>query len=166
MKKNYIGKIFSLESFEVNDGNVQAYSAIKNIVDKERKIYNPLFIYGDHGLGKTHLLKALIAENSKLKCKYITVDNFLNTFTEHMQFQTMDLFRKEFLELDILCIDDFESIVNKSATQEELLNVITNLMNLDKVIVFSSSKSYTELSLLEKLSSVIQHGEVVEIKNS
>jgi chromosomal replication initiation ATPase DnaA len=78
METNYIGKKFLFENFEVRENNTKVLKATQNILLKEKKVYNPLYISGYHGSGKTHLLKAIVTENSSLNCKGLV--NFRGCF--------------------------------------------------------------------------------------
>ena len=162
MRTNYIGKKFLFENFEVCENNTKVLKVAQNIFLKEEKVYNPLYISGNHGSGKTHLLKAIVTESSSLNCKYISMFDLLNNFTENICSQTMDTFRESYFKLDILCIDNFEYIVDKEATQEEVFNIFSNLINYDKVIVIASSKRLDELSLSKSLKSLITYGQNIE----
>jgi chromosomal replication initiator protein len=164
MKSNYIGKEFKLKNFKINDNNSNAYKEIENIVKNGDTIYTPLCLFGLNGVGKTHLLKAVISSESYSKLLYTTIYDFLNSFTDSMINQTMGSFREKYLKLDILLIDDFEFIVNKEGTQEEMYQIFKHLTDLNKVIIIASSFEYSKLSLIPKLDSLLKHGNIINIK--
>ena len=166
MKKNHIGKKFLFKNFEINESNTKAFNAVQNIISKEEIIYNPLYLSGYNGSGKTHLLKALATETSNLNCKYISMYDFLNSFTENIRSQTMSTFRESYFKLDILCIDNFEYIQDKEATQDEIFNILSYLINSDKIIVVASSNNLDELNIANHLKSLIKYGENIEIKST
>jgi chromosomal replication initiator protein len=163
MKDNYINKQYTLENFVLDNQNNLAYEEIKNIIDKNNIIYNPICIYGANGVGKTHLLKALYESQENKKSKYITIYDFMNDFVNNIANNTMDDFRNLYKNLDILIIDDFEFIINKEETQKELYQIINYLMNKNKIIVISSSIRYDKLSLHPKLYYKIISGNIINI---
>ena len=106
---------------------------------------NPLFIYGGTGLGKTHLLKAIKnkheEESPGCKVIYVTIDDFVCEFIQSIQSNQQFEFKKKYLQLDILLIDELDDIVEKFETQKELLHIINSLLSRDIQIVISSCKS-------------------------
>jgi chromosomal replication initiator protein len=92
--------------------------------------------------------------------------DLLNNFTENIRSQTMSTFRESYFKPDILCIDNFEYIADKEATQEEMFNILSYLINYDKVIVIASSKRLDELSSSKSLKSLITYGQNIEIADN
>ena len=166
MKSNYIGKEFKLKNFKINDNNSKAYKEIENIVKNGDTIYTPLCLFGLNGVGKTHLLKAVISSKSDTKSLYTTIYDFKNSYIDNMINQTMCSFREKYLKLDVLLIDDFEFIVNLEETQKEIYQIFKHLIDLNKVIIIASSFKYSKLSLIPKLDSLLKHGNVVNIKEN
>jgi len=120
-KSTYLNPSLTFESFIVGDSNQFAYTTAKSVAEKPGKQYNPLFIYGGVGLGKTHLLQAIGNYHINLgkTVIYTTLEQFMNSFTSHLRSQTMDRFRDKFRACDLLLIDDIQFLSRKEQTQEE-----------------------------------------------
>jgi len=132
--------------------------------------YNPLFIYGGTGLGKTHLMEAIgnqIRETQPTKSVcYITAETFLNKYTEALMNDTVNEFRRRFRHIDLLLMDDVQFIAGKKQVQEEFFNTFNQLMIYNKQIVMTSDVSPKELQNFdERLTSRYQQGMVVEIES-
>jgi len=166
MKSNYIGKEFKLKNFKINDNNSKAYKEIENIIKNRDTIYTPLCLFGSNGVGKTHLLKAVISSKSYSKSLYTTIYDFSNSYIDSVKNQTMCSFNEGYLKLDILLIDDFEFIVNREETQKEIYQIFKHLIDLNKVIIIASSFEYSKLSLIPKLYSLLEHGNIINIKEN
>lgn len=146
---------YSFENFIQGDENRWAVAASIAVANTPGTTYNPLFIWGGPGLGKTHLLNAIgnsvLLENSNARIKYITAENFINEFVIHIRLDTMDELKEKFRNLDLLLIDDIQSLAKKtlSGTQEEFFNTFNALHNNNKQIVLTSDRTPDHLNDLE-----------------
>ena len=115
-KSTYLNPSLTFESFIVGNSNQFAYTTAKSVAEKPGKQYNPLFLYGGVGLGKTHLLQAIGNYHIDLgkTVIYTTLEQFMNSFTSHLRSQTMDRFRDKFRECDLLLIDDIQFLSKKA----------------------------------------------------
>ena len=146
---------YTFDNFIQGDGNVWAVSAALAVSEDLALTYNPLFIYGGPGLGKTHLLNAIGNEILKnipdARVKYIPAESFINDFLEHLRLGEMEKFKKTYRSLDLLLIDDIQSLSGKKvATQEEFFNTFNVLHSNQKQIVLTSDRSPKHLEGLEE----------------
>ncbi len=122
-----------LDSFVIGSNNDLAVSVARNIIDDPGGKYNPFFLYGGPGLGKTHLVQAigneLLARKTGLRVLYTPVSSFYADFIKALQNKKTDEFRQRFRLLDVLIIDDFQMIMNKDASQVEFLIFLTTYTN-------------------------------------
>ncbi|HEK9098219.1 TPA: chromosomal replication initiator protein DnaA [Streptococcus equi subsp. zooepidemicus] len=146
---------YSFDNFIQGDENRWAVAASIAVANTPGTTYNPLFIWGGPGLGKTHLLNAIgnsvLLENPHARIKYITAENFINEFVVHIRLDTMDELKEKFRNLDLLLIDDIQSLAKKtlSGTQEEFFNTFNALHNNNKQIVLTSDRTPDHLNDLE-----------------
>ncbi|MCF7889530.1 MAG: ATP-binding protein, partial [Victivallales bacterium] len=144
---------FIFDSFVVGDGNNFAYSAAKAVSQYPGISFNPLFIYGGTGLGKTHLIQASAHEalkiNKNLKIEYLTCEEFFNFYIEALQNNRLSVFRKRFRNVDMLLIDDVQFLANKTKMQEEFFNTFNSLYNDNNQIVLTSDRAPSEIDGLE-----------------
>ena len=146
---------YTFDNFIQGDGNVWAVSAALAVSEDLALTYNPLFIYGGPGLGKTHLINAIGNEILKnipdAHVKYIPAASFINDFLEHLRLGEMEKFKKTYRSLDLLLIDDIQSLSGKKvATQEEFFNTFNALHDKQKQIVLTSDRSPKHLEGLEE----------------
>lgn len=148
-------KKYTFDNFVSGDGNQWALAAALAVSENLATTYNPLFIYGGPGLGKTHLLNAIgnqIVENyPNARVKYIPAESFINEFLERLRLNDMDTFKKTYRNLDLLLIDDIQSLGGKKVTtQEEFFNTFNALYGDNKQIVLTSDRSPDHLDSLEE----------------
>lgn len=147
---------YTFDNFVQGDGNRFAFSASYAVSDAPGTTYNPLFIWGGPGLGKTHLLNAIgnavLQNNPNARVKYITAENFINEFVNHIRLDTMEELKEKFRSLDVLLIDDVQSLAKKtlSSTQEEFFNTFNALYDNNKQIVLTSDRTPDSLDNLEQ----------------
>ena len=157
---------FTFESFIVGDSNQFAHTAAKSVAEKPGEVYNPLFLYGGVGLGKTHLLHA-IGNHHTTQGKqviYTTFEQFMNKFTSHLRSQTMDRFRDFYRECDILLIDDVQFLSRKDQTQEEFFHTFNELHQAKKQIVITSDRHPNKIAgLVDRLRSRFEWGLLADI---
>ncbi|UCD54660.1 MAG: chromosomal replication initiator protein DnaA [Candidatus Omnitrophota bacterium] len=160
---------YSFENFVVGPGNRFAHAACLAIAESPAKAYNPLFIYGGVGLGKTHLMYAmgneLIKKSAKTKILYISSEEFTNQLISAIQHRTTPKFRQRYRNVDVLLIDDIHFIAGKESTQEEFFHTFNSLYDAHKQIVMSSDRSPKEIRTLEKrLVSRFEWGLITDIQ--
>ncbi|HPJ11895.1 MAG TPA: chromosomal replication initiator protein DnaA [Caldisericia bacterium] len=158
---------YTFENFIVGSNNQLAYAGCKSITSDLGKVYNPLFLYGGVGLGKTHLLQAIAHECNESGNKnivYITSEQFLNQVVHSIQVNTVDKFRENIRRVDYLIIDDIQFLVGKERTQEELFHTFNALYDQKKQIAISSDRPQNELKgIQERLISRFSMGLTVDI---
>lgn len=165
---NGINTSYSFDTFIVGPSNSLAYAASQAVAEKPGQMYNPLFIYGGSGLGKTHLLHAIGNEISrkdkKAKIVYQTTDRFVNEFIHAIRFDQMHKFQAKYKEIDVLLIDDVQFISNKEQTQEAFFHIFNALYEARKQIIFSSDTYPQNIEgIAERLRSRLAWGLVTDI---
>ncbi|MCP4178809.1 MAG: chromosomal replication initiator protein DnaA [bacterium] len=160
---------FTFKTFVVGDGSNFAYSAAVAVSQAPGYSFNPLFIYGGTGLGKTHLIQAAAHEAVKLKkdfyVEYLTCEEFFNLYIEAIQNNKFTEFRKRFRNTDMLLIDDVQFLAKKNKMQEEFFNTFNALYNDNKQIVLTSDRSPSEIDGLEaRLVSRFENGLTTDIQ--
>ncbi len=139
---SYINTQYVFENFVVGPSNSLAYAAAQAVAEKPGSLYNPLFIYGESGLGKTHLLYAIgnsvKSRNPNALVLYQTADRFVNEFISAIRFDKVHKFKAKYQNIDVLLIDDIQFISNKEQTQEAFFHIFNTLHEAHKQIVFSS----------------------------
>jgi len=160
---------YRFENFVVGSSNDLAAAASKKIAENPGKYWNPLFLYGGVGLGKTHLLHAIghiiIDKLPELKILYITGESFMNDYITSIQKGTMNSFRIKYRKADLLLIDDVHSIQGKEGTMEELFHTFNTLYAAKKQMVFTSDRPPKELRKLEdRLRSRFEWGLTADIQ--
>ncbi len=158
---------FTFQNFVVGDSNNFAFIAAKNVSEKPGIVYNPLFIYGGVGLGKTHLMQSVgnvILSQGKTVI-YTSVEQFLNDFRRHLSNNTMDRFKDKYRKCDLLLIDDIQFLSNKNQIQEEFFHTFDALRNENKQIIITSDKPPKKIGgLEERLKSRFESGLVADIQ--
>ena len=166
-KSTILNPSFTFESFIVGSSNQFAYTTAKSVAEKPGAIYNPLFLYGGVGLGKTHLVQAIGNYQISLgkKVIYTTFEQFMNKFTSHLRAQTMDRFREHFRECDILIIDDIQFLSGKEQTQEEFFHTFNELHQAKKQIIITSDRQPHKIrGLVDRLRSRFEWGLMADIQ--
>jgi chromosomal replication initiator protein len=159
---------YTFEKFVIGDSNGLAAAAAKKIAENPGKYWNPFFVYGGVGLGKTHLLHAIgqviIDKFVELKILYITGESFMNDYISSIQKGTMNSFRMKYRKADLLLVDDVHSIQGKEGTMEELFHTFNTLYAAKKQMVFTSDRPPKELKKLEdRLRSRFEWGLTADI---
>ena len=159
----------TFETFVVGQNNQFAQAAAKAVADAPAKTYNPLFIYGGVGLGKTHLMQAIgqaiVAKKKAYKVIYISSERFTNEFIDAIQHSTLVKFRKRYRLADVLLIDDIQFLAGKERSQEEFFHTFNTLFDGHKQIVLSSDRPPSEIANLEhRLVSRFEWGLTAELQ--
>ncbi|MDX9744717.1 MAG: chromosomal replication initiator protein DnaA [Arcobacteraceae bacterium] len=157
---------FSFDNFMVGGSNQFAYATVKSVSEKPGTLYNPVFIYGGVGLGKTHLMQAAgnVLQNQGKVVIYTTVEQFLNDFVRHIRNLTMERFREKYRKCDVLLIDDIQFLSNKESIQEEFFHTFEALKGEGKQIILTADKHPKKIAgLEERLRSRFEHGLVADI---
>ena len=148
---------YTFENFIIGDSNRFAQTAALAVAEQPGKIYNPLFIYGNSGLGKTHLMHAIgnyIEKNSNKIVLYVTSEEFISDFIgvnkkDSNNFEIVEHFKEKYRNIDVLMIDDIQFLGGASKSQEEFFHTFTNLYDSNKQIIISSDRSPDDLKILE-----------------
>jgi chromosomal replication initiator protein len=159
---------YTFENFIVGPENRLAHAASQAICEKPGRVYNPFFVHGGVGLGKTHLLQALclrlMAQNERPTIYYVSCDEFMTQFMEAVQAGAMSEFRHRFRDVDVLVIDDIHFLTKRDRTQEEFFHTFNSLYQSEKQIVLSSDAPPEDIPDLEdRLISRFQSGLVVQM---
>lgn len=165
-KNTILNPSYTFDSFVVGSSNQYAYTAAKSIAAKPGIMYNPVFIYGPTGLGKTHLIHAIgnFCQNKGKIVIYATIEQFMNDFTYNLRNQSMDRFRDKYRACDVLLIDDAQFLSNKIQTQEEFFHTFNELHSAGKQIVLTSDKPPKMINGLEdRLKSRFEWGLIADI---
>ena len=166
--KTYLNPNYSFDTFVVGDNNRFAHAAALAVAESPATAYNPLFIYGGVGLGKTHLLHAIgnevLRNNNNFKILYVTSEKFTNDFINSLKDNNMDNFRNRYRNIDVLLIDDIQFIAGKDRLQEEFFHTFNTLRESGKQIVLSSDKPPRDIPLLEdRLKSRFEWGILADV---
>jgi chromosomal replication initiator protein len=159
--------IFTFERFVVGSSNQFATAAAEAVSDRPGKVYNPLYLYGGSGLGKTHLLHAIAnrLSTSPLKVVYLTTEQFVNELINCIRRKQMDAFRQTFREVDVLLLDDIQFIAGKERTQEEFFHTFNTLQSTGRQVVFTSDARPADIpGLEERLRSRFLQGLIADIQ--
>ena len=173
-QKNPFDPEFTFDNFVIGKCNQYVYAASRAVAENPGKKFNPLFIYGGVGLGKTHLLHAIgnyIREyKPELKISYVTCDKFVNDYIESLssssKIKSISEFRDKYRSLDVLMIDDIQFISKKTSTQEEFFNTFNELQMNGKQIIISSDRPAKEIEILEeRLRTRMEMGLVQDLQS-
>tara|TARA_B100000579_G_C22797538_1_gene837972 strand:- start:47 stop:1435 length:1389 start_codon:yes stop_codon:yes gene_type:complete len=159
---------FTFDNFVVGKPNELAFAAAKRVAEAEKVTFNPLFLYGGVGLGKTHLMNAIAWEikknNSERKVIYLSAEKFMYQFVRALRYKDIATFKDQFRSIDVLMIDDVQFIGGKENTQEEFFHTFNALVEQNRQIIISADKSPSDLEgLEERLKSRLGGGLIADI---
>ena len=159
---------YTFKNFVVGAGNQFAHAACMAVAEQPAKAYNPLFIYGETGLGKTHLLNAIgnyVAERTDLRIAYLTTEQFTNEVINSIRYDKMMDLRKRYRHIDMLMIDDIQFLAGKERTQEEFFHTFNALYEAHKQLVLSSDRFPKEMpDIEERLRSRFEWGLIADLQ--
>ena len=160
---------YTFDNFIVGPSNNLAFAAAKAVSQKQHEKYNPLFIYGDSGLGKTHLLSAIQHEMQKnypgIDIIYIPAETFTNEFLHSISANNVEVFDDKYRSADALLIDDIQFIAGKEQTEEKFFHIFNELYNQNKVIVLTSDRPAKEIkSISDRLRTRFSSGLIADVK--
>jgi chromosomal replication initiator protein len=160
---------YTFEHFVIGKSNELAYAAADAVAQAPGRVYNPLFIYGETGLGKTHLMQAIAHEIQRhaptTRILYIGTEQFTNEYVAAIQSRTTQDFRRRFRETDLLLVDDIHFLKGKEATQEEFFHTFNALYEAGRQIIMTSDRSPADIPGIEaRLVSRFQWGMVADIE--
>ena len=167
-KADNLNPRYVFDSFVVGSFNELAHAASQAIINKQKIVYNPLFIYGNSGYGKTHLIQALgnyLKTNHSKKVFYVTSEKFSMDCVNSIQQNKINQFKEKYRKYDVLIMDDIQFLSNKERTQEELFHLFNTLYDGNKQIVFSSDKHPNFIpGLADRLKSRFGQGMIVDVQ--
>jgi chromosomal replication initiator protein len=157
---------YTFNTFIEGSNNQFVKSAAWGVSERPGFSYNPLFIHGGVGLGKTHLLHAIghqVKQNKKMKIHCITTEEFINDLVDHLRSKSLDKMKRFYRSLDVLLVDDIQFLENRQNFEEELINTFESLINQHKQIVITSDKLPSELKLSQRLIARMEWGLVAHV---
>ena len=166
-KEDNLNPRYTFETFVVGPFNELAHAASQSIIKSPGYVYNPLFIYGDAGRGKTHLIQAIgnyIKKNyQNKKVFYVTSEKFAVDFFNSISQGKANQFKEKYRQYDVLIMDDIQFFANKEKTQEEVFHLFNVFHDHNKQLIFSSDKHPQHLNLEERLRSRMSQGIVIDV---
>ena len=167
LSTNNLNPKYTFEGFIIGENNRFAHAACLAAAETPAKIYNPIFIYGGVGLGKTHLMHAMghhyLSSNSKANVLYVSTETFTNELINAIQNGKINAFRDKYRNIDFLLIDDIQFLENKEKTQDEFFHTFNTLKDANKQIVISSDEAPNKLKIEERLTSRFVWGLLTDI---
>ena len=168
LEKSNLNPKYTFDTFVIGDNNRHAHAACVAVAEEPSSAYNPLFLYGGAGLGKTHLMQAIahhiITHNPNMEVLYVTSETFTNEVIEAIRKNKSEELRSKYRNLDVLLIDDIQFVIGKDSTQTEFFNTFNDLYNASKQIIISSDKPPKEIETLEeRLRTRFEWGVPVDI---
>jgi len=160
---------YTFDTYIVGSSNELAYAACQAVAGEPGTKYNPLFLYGGVGLGKTHLIQAvgngIVSNNSDNRITYVSCETFVNEFLEAIRFKKKEYFTDKYRSTDVLIVDDIQFIAGKEKTQEEFFHTFNTLHQANKQIIISSDKPPKSIPTLEeRLRSRFEWGMAIDIQ--
>jgi chromosomal replication initiator protein len=159
---------YKFENFVIGGSNRFAHAAAQSVAEMPARRWNPLFIYGDAGLGKTHLLQAIasyVNDNyPAYRVRYVTSETFLNEFIDSMHSDTRDAFKRRYRDIDVLLVDDVQFFQGKQETLEEFFHTFNHLHQTNRQIVLSSDRAPDQIGFEDRLRSRFQQGLLTDIQ--
>jgi chromosomal replication initiator protein len=159
---------YTFDNFVIGGSNRFAHAAAQSVAEMPARRWNPLFIYGDAGLGKTHLLQAIasyVNDNyPAYRVRYVTSETFLNEFIDSMQSGTRDAFKRRYRDVDVLLVDDVQFFQGKQETLEEFFHTFNHLHQTNRQIVLSSDRAPDQIGFEDRLRSRFQQGLLTDIQ--
>ena len=159
---------YTFENFVIGGSNRFAHAAAQSVAEMPARRWNPLFIYGDAGLGKTHLLQAIasyVNDNyPAYRVRYVTSETFLNEFIDSMHSDTRDAFKRRYRDIDVLLVDDVQFFQGKQETLEEFFHTFNHLHQTNRQIVLSSDRAPDQIGFEDRLRSRFQQGLLTDIQ--
>jgi chromosomal replication initiator protein len=164
-----LNREYTFETFVIGKSNQFCAAAAQAVAENPGKRYNPLFIYGSVGLGKTHLMQAighrLMKKDKSIRFSYLSADQFMNEMINAIKNNRPDAFRKKYRTADILLVDDIQYIAGKEGTQEEFFHTFNAVFEAGKQIVISSDRAPKDLALIEeRLRNRFEWGLIADIQ--
>ena len=168
LAKSNLNPKYTFDTFVIGDNNRHAHAACVAVAEEPSSAYNPLFLYGGAGLGKTHLMQAIahdiITHNPDMKVLYVSSETFTNEVIESIRNNKSEELREKYRTLDVLLIDDIQFVIGKDSTQTEFFNTFNDLYNSNKQIIISSDKPPKEIETLEeRMRTRLEWGVPVDI---
>lgn len=166
-KEDNLNPKYTFDNFIVGPFNETAYAAAKGVIKNPGMVYNPLFIYGSTGLGKTHLIQSIgnyLKKEAGKRVHYVTSERFTIDYVNALQENKPNVFKEKYRKYDVIIMDDVQFLAEKVKTQEELFHLFNNFYENNKQIVFSSDKPPKHIqNLEERLRSRFEGGMIIEV---